>query len=80
MDNIRDKVDALRKMFGQMGAAAGEQVQLSSYFQVQLHSKLYLQGNRHNYIWKGFFLDLAYIRTFVKSNAFLSPYPLKCNF
>ena len=46
MDNIRDKVDALRKMFGQMGAAAGEQVRLSSYFQVQLH----LQGSRHNYI------------------------------
>ena len=46
IDNIRDKVDALRKMFGQMGAAAGEQVRLSSYFQVQLH----LQGSRHNYI------------------------------
>ena len=46
IDNIRDKVDALRKMFGQMGAAAGEQVQLSSCFQQRLH----LQGSRHNYI------------------------------
>ena len=53
MDNIRDKVDALRKMFGQMGAAAGEQVRLSSYFQVQLHlKKIFLDLTLHSYIWE----------------------------